>query len=114
MPRGGSQPGERRGGRQKGTRNKKTAELLAAVVASGLTPLDYLLAVMRDEDNPVHVRLDAAKAAAHFIHHKLSAISHTAPNHDGQAKVIIVPAKELFTQAALSTGSAPDRRAGPP
>ena len=95
MPRGGSKPGERRGGRQKGACNKKTAELVAAVVASGLTPLDYLLSVMRDEHNPLHNRLDAAKAAAPFVHQKLAAVSHIAPNDDPRAMVIIVPAKEL-------------------
>jgi len=39
MPRGGSKPGERRGGRKKGTPNRRTAErqaILAAIKASGI------------------------------------------------------------------------------
>src|SRR5215469_6925076 len=51
MPRG-SQPGERRGGRQPGTPNKKTALVIAAFDAAtsnpDLSPLDFLLGVMRD------------------------------------------------------------------
>ena len=43
----GSRPGERRGGRKKGTPNKRTAALHAALLAefelSGGTPLDVLL-----------------------------------------------------------------------
>jgi hypothetical protein len=47
MPRG-SKPGERRGGRQPGTPNKKTALVNAAFDAAtsnpDLSPLDFLLA----------------------------------------------------------------------
>ena len=41
---GGTSPhGECRGGRQKGTPNRATAAKAAAIIASGLTPWDYLL-----------------------------------------------------------------------
>jgi hypothetical protein len=76
MPRG-SAPGERRGGRKKGTPNKVTAARQAAVAESGLRPLDYLLAVMRDEGQPPQARLDAAKAAAPYVHPRLAAIEHS-------------------------------------
>ena len=50
MPRG-SRPGERRGGRQRGTLNKKTvlrnAAIKAAALHSNLSPLDFLLGLMR-------------------------------------------------------------------
>lgn len=39
-----------------------------------MTPLDYLLQLMRDECQPVEVRLNAAKAAAPFVHPKLASI----------------------------------------
>lgn len=68
--------GRKTGGRQKGTPNRKTAEVVAAVEASGLTPLDFMLSVMRDEDEDMDRRLDMAKAAAPYIHPKLSAIEH--------------------------------------
>ena len=39
--------GRKTGGRQKGTPNKATAERQAEIAASGLTPLDFLLNIMR-------------------------------------------------------------------
>jgi hypothetical protein len=52
MPRG-SKPGERRGGRQRGTPNKKTAHKNAALAAAAanpdISPLDFLLGIMRDQ-----------------------------------------------------------------
>jgi len=40
---------------------------------SGISPLDFLLAIMRDEGQAFSARLDAAKAAAPFCHARLSA-----------------------------------------
>lgn len=70
----GSKPGERRGGRTKGTPNKKNAAQVAAIEAAGITPLAYMLSVMRDAGNPKDMRLDAANKAAPFVHAKLSAV----------------------------------------
>ena len=75
----GSRPGERRGGRIKGTRNKATATREAAIAASGLTPLDYLLSVMRDETAEYRARLDAAKAAAPFVHPRMGQVDPKPP-----------------------------------
>lgn len=75
--KGGARPGA---GRKKGEPNKKTAETRAAVEASGMTPLEYMLHVMRDagEDSPR--RLAAAAAAAPYVHAKLSSIELTGAN----------------------------------
>jgi hypothetical protein len=75
VPRG-SKPGERRGGRKKGTPNKVTLQKAAEIAASGLTPLDYMLSVLRDEEQPPERRDDMAKAAAPYCHPKLAAIEH--------------------------------------
>lgn len=69
MAHGGSRPGA---GRKAGSPNKASAEREAAITASGLTPLEYMLQVMRDEAQPPPVRLDAAKSAAPYVHPKLS------------------------------------------
>jgi hypothetical protein len=74
MPGGGARPGA---GRPRGRRSSKTAERLAAIEASGTTPLDYLLTVMRDAEQDKAVRLDAAKAAAPYVHPKLANIDTT-------------------------------------
>jgi hypothetical protein len=74
MAGGGAKPGERRGGRAKGTPNKRTAEKVAEVEASGLTPLDFMLNLMRKESEDIGLRFDAAKAAAPYVHARLSSI----------------------------------------
>jgi hypothetical protein len=76
----GSAPGERRGGREQGTPNRRTAFLrqIADLAAqSENTPLEYLLSVMRDVEVPAEQRLEAAKAAAPYVHPKLSSIDHS-------------------------------------
>ena len=70
----GSKPGERRGGRAKGAPNNKTAAKIAAIEASGLTPLDFMLQVLRDDNNELPIRMDAAKNAAPYVHPKRSPI----------------------------------------
>jgi hypothetical protein len=64
-------------GRKKGARNKATAARQAAIAASGLAPLDFLLGVMRDTEADTSTRLDAAKAAAPYIHPKLANVEVT-------------------------------------
>lgn len=61
-------------GRPKGSPNKATAAKAAEVAASGLTPLDFMLSIMRDETKEEDLRFEAAKAAAPFVHPKLSSV----------------------------------------
>lgn len=74
--------GHKTGGRQKGTPNKRTAETIAKVEASGLMPLDYMLAVLRDESVPSQECMEAAKNAAPYVHSKMSTVEMTGK--DGQ------------------------------
>lgn len=73
----GSAPGERRGGRQKGTPNAKTAERKAEIAAGGEMPLDYMLRVMRDPTVDHDRRDDMAKASAKFVHPALASTDNT-------------------------------------
>lgn len=74
MARGGKRDGA---GRKAGVPNKATAAKRAEIEASGLTPLDYMLTIMRDsEANPVR-RDEMAKAAAPYVHARLAAVEHT-------------------------------------
>lgn len=92
----GSKPGERRGGRKKGTPNKKNAVKIAAIEQSGITPLDFMLNVMREpipEDAPIAaknalraLRLDAAKSAAPYVHPRLA--STELSTKDGKPLVL--------------------------
>jgi hypothetical protein len=73
MPRG-SKPGERRGGRQRGTPNKTTALWTAAISAAtanpSSSPLEFLLRLMRDPNLTLDLRVDLATTAAPFVHGK--------------------------------------------
>ena len=70
MAQGGARPGA---GRKKGGHNKITEEAIAKS-KEGLTPLDYLLAVLRDTSEEPTRRIDAAKAAAPYCHAKLQPV----------------------------------------
>jgi hypothetical protein len=74
MPRGGKREGA---GRKPGVPNTKTKELVERVEASGLTPLDYMLSLLRDDKKPEDVRFEAAKAAAPYVHARLAAVEHS-------------------------------------
>src|SRR6476619_7050819 len=70
----GSRPGERRGGSQKGTPNKKTAFRNAVIAArsanENLTPLDVMLAVIRDPQVSLADRVKMALKALPRLHRK--------------------------------------------
>jgi hypothetical protein len=67
MPRPKGLP--KTGGRQKGGVDKIKREAILA--AQGITPLDYMLGIIRNEQEDNTVRLDAAKAAAPYVHARL-------------------------------------------
>lgn len=74
MPRGGYRPFS---GPRKGAKYLKTSpprKLPASVVegarVSDISPLEYMLAVMRDETQPKEIRDQMAIAAAPYVHRK--------------------------------------------
>src|SRR5947209_17389519 len=71
MPRPKGLP--KTGGRQKGGVDKITREAILA--AQGITPLDYMMGIVRNEQEDKTVRLDAAKAAAPYVHARLQAVT---------------------------------------
>ena len=75
---GGARPGA---GRKKGTRNSATLakeaaleEVIARAVADECTPLDVMLSIMRDPASPAAMKFEAAKAAAPYVHPRLSQV----------------------------------------
>ena len=90
----GSKPGERRGGRQKGTPNKKTAEQKAAIKAAvekvvGELPevfegdsYAFLATIYKDKQQPIGVRMDAAKTAIAYERPRLSNVAMTTRSLD--------------------------------
>src|SRR3954469_21187940 len=81
MPRPKGHP--KTGGRQKGTVDKIKREAILA--AQGITPLDYLMMLVRAETEPgldpavakarETLRFEAAKAAAPYVHARLQAVT---------------------------------------
>jgi hypothetical protein len=69
MARGGARTGA---GRKKGVATRMNEAARAKVAAEGITPLEYLLGLLRDDKQPQEIRTDAAKAAAPYVHAKLA------------------------------------------
>ena len=79
MAKGGARRGA---GRKRGGKNAKSAEIAQKAAAEGITPLEYLLNVMRapisEEGDLVAkvaahtLRFEAAKAAAPYMHPRLA------------------------------------------
>lgn len=76
-----------KGGSRKGRPNKLRKGRAEAISKSGLTPLEYMLSVFRDTQVKQGLRMDAAKAAAPYIHPRLQAITYT-DNSDVPMEVI--------------------------
>lgn len=84
--RGGARKGA---GRKPGAATSKTREIADKAAEGGITPLEYMLTVMRDdsthEDDRIQaqreaMRFEAAKAAAPYIHPRLATVEHTGAN----------------------------------
>ncbi len=82
--------GKKTGGRAKGTPNRATAAIAEEIAASGLTPLQHMLSVMRDELAPDDRRDDMARAAAPYVHAKLSSVEVGGPG-GGDINITISP-----------------------
>lgn len=69
--RGGKRVGA---GRPKGAATKKTREIADRAASDGLTPLEYMLDILRDVSADPAQRFEAAKHAAPYVHPKLSSV----------------------------------------
>lgn len=77
--RGGKRPGA---GRKPGSANVRTREIADRVAAEGKTPLEVMLDIMRRalEGEDDERALEAAKAAAPYVHPRLSSVEASGPN----------------------------------
>lgn len=112
---GGSKPGERRGGRQKGVPNKATPALREArnaamrdALEGGETPLDVITKVMRGNAGITERQFAAAVAAAPYVHARLSAaiIENRNPisSLTNEQLAILYAAAERLVAADISEG----------
>jgi hypothetical protein len=75
-------------------------EALAAILGAGATPLEHMLQVMRDEKAEPAKRLDAAKAAAPYVHPRLASVA--VGNQDDR------PFEQVIRWALTEEEGAPD------
>lgn len=67
-------------------------------IADGVSPVEYLLKVMRDSDKPEQLRIEAAKAVAPYMHPKLNNILQTIKSHSYIDNLLAI--QELIIQDA--------------
>ena len=103
---GGSRPGA---GRPKGSVSRRHVEVLAGAAAEGLTPVEYMLSLLRDEDADQDWRAWAAEKAAPFIHPRPAPVSRPIEIELPDTSTIEGVNKALvaITQAAASGEIAP-------
>ena len=71
---GGARPG---GGRKPGSLNRRHVEVLAGALAEGITPVEYMLGVLRDEQADPKARAWAAEKSAPYLHPRPAPIERT-------------------------------------
>lgn len=87
--RGGSRFGA---GRKKGGSNRKTRDQMERALKGGTSPLDYMLAVMRDPKASLERRDEMARASARYCHASIQAIQHSGdPGNPVQLNIINKP-----------------------
>ncbi len=88
MPKGGVRKGA---GRPRGSLTKRTREIAERTTRKGLTPLEFLLAQMHNPELSSDAQRDAAKAAAPFIHPRLSSMEvrgEVTLTHEARLKML--------------------------
>jgi hypothetical protein len=101
MPSGGKREGA---GRKLGSLTKRTREIAEGALASGETPLEYMLRTMTDPSVDDGRRDEMARAAAPFVHARLSS-TELKGEDNGQLVVEII--KRTYTDGVLSGESRP-------
>jgi hypothetical protein len=102
VPRIGPTPGSfkkgraKTGGRQKGAANERTREIADQAAAYGLTPLEYMLSVLRDPTVEPERRDRMAVAAAPFVHPRLASVEAKVDTF-GQLHIDSVRSTELIS-----------------
>ncbi len=72
--------GFKTGGRKKGVKNLASAEAKKAAESTGITPLEYMLSVMRDTGADKERRDRMAHAAAPYIHARIATVDNPVVN----------------------------------
>lgn len=99
--------GKRKGaGRPKGARTRLTEEAIKKA-GEGMTPLEFMLEALRNDANDFDTRMDAAKAAAPYVHAKLSSVDQTVTHKQDAADFTLDELVSIAT-AGRTRGSGQD------
>src|SRR5918911_849761 len=77
---GGSRPGERRGGRQKGTPNRATLAVAERLAALGCDPIEGMANLALDPSNTPELRARMYAELAQYVAPKRKAVEHSGPS----------------------------------
>jgi hypothetical protein len=78
MAGGGSKPGERRGGRQRGAPNKRTLDVIQRLAALRCDPITGMARIALNKKNPVELRAKMFAELAQYVAPKRKALEHSA------------------------------------
>ena len=82
--------GKREGaGRKPGSKQKKTVELALKAAEEGITPLEYMLQILRDDKQPHEERKWAAEKAAPYMHPRLQTTELKGTGENGALSVAL-------------------------
>lgn len=81
--------GRREGaGRKPGSITKRSREIAEKAAREGMTPLEFMLDMLRDDNADIKDRMWAAEKAAPYVHAKLASVEHKGDD-GGPLQVIV-------------------------
>jgi hypothetical protein len=78
MAGGGSKPGERRGGRQRGVPNRRTLDVIERLATLRCDPITGMARIALNKKNPVELRAQMFAELAQYVAPKRKALEHSA------------------------------------
>jgi hypothetical protein len=78
MVDGGSKPGERRGGRQRGAPNKRTLDVIERLAALRCDPITGTARIALNKKTPIELRANMFAELAQYVAPKRKALEHSA------------------------------------
>src|SRR3712207_1587386 len=104
MARGGLQPGERRGGRQKDTPNKTTQVVAKRLKALCCDPIEGMATIATDPSTDINLRFQALMELAQYVYPKKKAVE--VAGEDGHLSL------EVSATATFATSTTRSDRTG--
>jgi hypothetical protein len=85
MPHGGKRDGA---GRKAGAVTERSREIADGAISAGVTPLEYMLRVLRGQDTTIERRDWAAEKAAPYVHARLANVNAKHDVTDALAELL--------------------------